>query len=69
MFGKQSCPVTQMSFVGVKGKLLQEEPLWQEHYLELKAIKTQEIQKDPFISPSTACLYQEESYYWRFHFT
>lgn len=42
--------------VGSKGRLSQDGPLWHEHYFELKAINTQQIQKKLLVSPSTTQL-------------
>lgn len=45
--------ISQGGDVGLRGRPCQDGPLWYEHDLELKAIQTQQIQKNLFTFPST----------------
>ena len=44
--------------VGAKGRMPQDGPLGQEHYFELEAIKTQQIQEKFLTSSSTSSVYK-----------
>ena len=47
---------------GKRGRPPQDGLLWQEHYFELKAIKTPQFREDSLPPLSATCLYQEDSY-------